>query len=300
MEFWFFSLTGLLAILLALALLKIRMLHKAAKEIRDAFSERLQTDTNTLINLSSRDREMRALAASINLQLKELRRQRRRFQQGDLELKHAVTSLSHDIRTPLTAVCGYLELLEQEELSPNAQRYLEIVQNRTNTLEQLTEELFQYSIIQGAESPLRLSVLSINPVLEESIAAFYASFRAHHITPEIEMPDHAVFVMADPSALSRVFANLLSNVLKYSGGDLRICLWDSGEILFSNYAPGLDEIQVGKLFDRFYTVEAAQNATGLGLSIAKSLMGQMGGSIQASFENQRLQIHIRLKKTDSP
>lgn len=301
MEILFWSLIGLLTILLALLFLKIRMLHKAAEEIKDAFADRLQTDTNTLIGLSSRDKPMQELAASINVQLRELRRERRRFQQGDSDLKQAITNLSHDIRTPLTAICGYLELLEQEELPPHARSYVAVIQNRTALLAQMTEELFQYSVVRGAESPLQIRAVSLHPILEESIAAFYASFQAHHITPEIEMPDHAVYAMTDPAALSRVFANLFCNVLKYSSGDLRICLSKDGEIRFTNYAPKLNEVQVGKLFDRFYTVEAAQNATGLGLSITRTLLHQMGGSIQASYENQHLIISIRLPNAkDSP
>ena len=98
--------------------------------------------------------------------------------------------------------------------------------------------------------------------------------------------------MLDRSALSRVFSNLISNVLKYSDGDLKITLSGKGEIIFSNMASGLDEIQVGRLFDRFYTVEAARKSTGLGLAISKTLIEQMDGTISAKYENSRLSIYI--------
>ena len=132
----------------------------------------------------------------------------------------------------------------------------------------------------------------INTILEESIAAFYTVLHERKIVPEIQIPETKVIRELDRSALTRVFSNLLSNVIKYSDGDLKILLSENGEIIFSNKASGLDEVQVGKLFDRFYTVEAARKSTGLGLSISKMLIEQMKGKITAKYENQQLSIHI--------
>jgi signal transduction histidine kinase len=129
-------------------------------------------------------------------------------------------------------------------------------------------------------------------VLEESIAAFYAALKEKGITPDIHMPERKVSRCLDRYALSHVFSNLLNNAIKYSDGDLEITLSESGEIIFCNRASGLNEVQVGKLFDRFYTVEAARKSTGLGLAIARSLVEQMNGTIHAAYENGRLSIRI--------
>ena len=96
----------------------------------------------------------------------------------------------------------------------------------------------------------------------------------------------------DPSALTRVFSNLLNNAMKYSDGDLDITLSEAGEISFTNTASGLNEVQVGRLFERFFTVEAARKSTGLGLAIARTLTEQMGGTIWAEYENNRLSIRV--------
>lgn len=88
------------------------------------------------------------------------------------------------------------------------------------------------------------------------------------------------------------FQIFLNNAIKYSDGDLDITLTDSGEVIFANTAPRLNEVQVGKLFDRFYTVEAARKSTGLGLAIARTLIEQMNGTISAKYENGRLSICI--------
>lgn len=292
MEIWLWVSIGILIAIIIVLLVKIHILQKSVKEIEIAFADRLVTDTNILIDISSSDKNVRRLANTINGQLRKLRTERRRFQQGDLELKHAVTNISHDLRTPLTALSGYLELLEQEEKSESVNRYIEIMKDRVDILTQLSEELFRYSVIISTKDNITKEQVIINTVLEESIAAFYTVLTERNIVPEIQVSETKVVRMLDRSALSRVFSNLISNVIKYSDGDLKIVLSENGEIAFSNMASGLDEIQVGRLFDRFYTVEAARKSTGLGLTISKTLVEQMKGTISAIYENNRLSIHI--------
>lgn len=292
MEIWLWVSIGILIAIIIALLVKIHILQKSVKEIEIAFADRLVTDTNVLIDISSSDKNVRRLANTINGQLRKLRTERRRFQQGDLELKNAVTNISHDLRTPLTALSGYLELLEQEEKSESVNRYIEIIKDRVDILTQLSEELFKYSVIISTKDNITKEQVIINTVLEESIAAFYTVLTERNIVPEIQVSETKVVRMLDRSALSRVFSNLISNVIKYSDGDLKIVLSENGEIAFSNMASGLDEIQVGRLFDRFYTVEAARKSTGLGLTISKTLVEQMKGTISATYENNRLNIHI--------
>ena len=292
MEIWLWVTIGILILMIIGLFIKVHILQKSIKEIAAAFADRLVTDTNTLIDTSSSDKNVRHLANTINRQLRKLRTERRRFQQGDLELKNAVTNISHDLRTPLTAICGYLELLEQEEKPETVSRYIGIVKDRVDILAQLSEELFRYSaIISTKDNTIREQVI-INTVLEESIAAFYMVLTERHIVPEIQITETKVVRMLDRSALSRVFSNLISNVIKYSDGDLKIVLSENGEMAFSNMASGLDEIQVGRLFDRFYTVETARKSTGLGLAISKTLVEQMNGTISAAYKNGRLSICI--------
>lgn len=283
---------GVLALVLVGLFVKIYLLQKSAKEIEEAFADRLVNDTNTLIDISSGDRYMRNLANAINIQLRKLREERHRFQQGDMELKNAITNISHDLRTPLTAICGYLDLLEDEEKSESACRYIEIIKNRADLITELTEELFRYSIIISGERDAVTEPVVINAVLEESVAAFYSALNEHNIIPDIKISESKIIRTLDRFALIRVFSNLLNNAVKYSDGDLDITLSDTGEIIFANTASRLNEVQVGKLFDRFYTVEAARKSTGLGLAIAKTLVEQMNGNISATYKNNRLSICI--------
>lgn len=290
MEFYLWVLPGAFILIIAALLVKIYLMRKAAGEIAQGFAEKLNADTNTLIDLSTRDPAMRALASAVNTELRRLRALRRRYQQGDLELKAAVTNISHDLRTPLTAICGYLELLEQEEKPPQVEEYLRVIQGRAELLRQLTEELFRYCVVLSDPGGLTAEPVSLNSALESALAAFYAELTEKGIEPVVHIPQEKVVRRLDRAALSRVFSNLLSNAVKYSDGDLEVTLTPWGAVVFANSSRELNGVEVGKLFDRFYTVEAARKSTGLGLSIARALAERMGGELTAEYREEKLVI----------
>lgn len=285
---------GLLAILLTAAVVKIIILKKSAREIADEFADRLDNDTNTLIDISSHDRDMLRLANSINEQLRVLRKEHLQYHQGNTELKTAITNISHDIRTPLTAICGYLYLIKKTDDKELIHSYLEIIGERTETMKQLAEELFRYSVIVSDETEAETQEVRVNQVLEDCIMGYCGALDEKGIVPEVHITENTIVRMVNKASLERVFSNLLNNALKYSDGDLEITLSDTGEITFSNTSQRLSAVEVEQLFDRFYTVEAARNSTGLGLSIARTLVERMGGTITASYDNKRLTIRIKL------
>ena len=281
-------------ILCALVLgVRLYLLRRAIREAADELDEKLRTDTNTLISISSGDRAIRALAARMNRQLAALRRERLRLQNGDAELKNAVTNISHDLRTPLTAICGHIELLLQEPLPETAARRIEIIRERAEAMRDLTEDLFKYSVINAAADDLRMAPVSLSDVLEQSIAGLYGALTARGIQPQIEMPNAPVVRALDEAALRRVFDNVIGNAARYSDGDLSVALAPDGEIRIVNSAANLTAVQAARLFDRFYTVNSARGGTGLGLSIAKGLTEKMGGEIGADVRAGRLCVRIR-------
>ncbi len=286
-------LCGVLTSLVLLLVIKIVFLKKGINDVCVSFREHLSSDTNTLISVSSGDRQIKKLAAEINVQLRQLRQERLRFQNGDRELKEAVTNISHDLRTPLTAICGYLDLLKCEDKTETAQRYLGQIEERTDAMKSLTEELFRYSVIR-TEEELTPEKLDLCRVLEDNLLSFYGVMQEKGIVPQILLPEEPVWRVLDKAALNRIFSNIVNNAVKYSDGDLTVDLTTEGTITFSNKAKALTSVEVGRLFDRFYTVESGRSSTGLGLSIAKILTEKCGGQIEAEYHEDRLSIKIQL------
>lgn len=292
MEFQSIGLICVLALCVLTLMIYLLILRSSIREVAEELEEKLRTDTNTLISISTGDSSVQLLASRINAQLQALRKERLKLQTGNDELTTAVTNISHDLRTPLTAICGYLDLLEQEPQSEKSGRYLAVIRERTDAMRSLTEELFRYSVITATADELDMQAVRLNDILEQRLAGFYGALSARGITPEIRMPEVAVIRELDAAALRRIFDNILSNAVKYSDGDLTIRLRPDGSVTFSNRASSLSRVQAERLFDRFYTVETARNSTGLGLSIAKLLTEKMGGTITAEYESGHLQICI--------
>ena len=282
---------GALALAVLVLLVRLFLLRRSLDEIARQLGERLTQDTNSPVFLSTRDAHARRLAAELNVHLKELRRQRQRFQQGDTELKNAITNISHDLRTPLTAIRGYLDLLAREDLPENIRRYLGLIENRAEAMTQLTEELFRYSLA-NCRQELKLEAVDLRRCLEESLVSFYAAMGQRGIVPRISLPEEPVIRTLDSSAAGRVFGNIISNALKYSDGDFSVSLDRDGTVVFSNSAQNLDPVTTARLFHRFYTVETGQDSTGLGLSIARLLTERMGGTIRADCREERLYITV--------
>lgn len=282
----------ILVIVCVLLAVKVLTIHQAAEQLRLEFSKRLREDTNVGIDISTSDKVMRRLAADLNRDLKLLRKEHIRYVRGDQELKNAVTNISHDLRTPLTAICGYMDLLQQEEISETVREYLNIISNRVLALKELTEELFQYSVIVSVDHSTEKEEISLNAMLEECFAAYYGALKEARIEPRVSIPETVVKRKLNKKAFVRIVSNIISNAIKYSDGDFKVLLEADGTMHFSNKASKLDEIQVGHLFDRFYTVENVQNATGLGLSIAKTLTEEMKGCINAIYQDGVLKITL--------
>ncbi len=287
-----YIIAGILMLIVAALCIKIILIKRSIREIADGFAGKIETDTNTLIDVSTGDKDIVMLAEKLNHGLRELRKEHLQYHQGNAELKTAITNISHDLRTPLTAICGYLDMLDKTYDKEKQARYIEIMKERSGMMKQLTEELFKYSMIISDEEELTTEPVYINQLLAECISGFYPALSEKGITPDISISDKRIERNVNKAALTRVFTNLLNNAVKYSDGDLKIILTDECEIVFSNHAKGLSAATVEQLFDRFYTVQTAYNSTGIGLSIVRALVERMNGSVSASYEDECLSVRI--------
>ena len=283
----------ILVLICVMFIIKLYLIKHSIKEIKNAFTNILKSDTNNIITISSSDKDIKALTISLNNNLIELRNQKLKYENGNQELKKIITNISHDLRTPLTAINGYIDLLEEEDISKTQEKYLKIIQKKSNELNELTEQLFEFSKTMDADINIKKENCCINEILEETLISYYNIFKEKNIIPTVLICNEKIYKNINKNSLIRIFENILSNVLKYSSGDFKVELKNNGEIIFSNKATSLDATTVQKIFDRYFTVENAKKSTGLGLAIAKQLVELNSGSIEANFIKDMLTIKIK-------
>ena len=241
----------------------------------------------------------RRLCRAVNQRLEEGRQLRLETQKREQELKYTMTCISHDIRTPLAGAMGYLQLLEED---PERQtEYLDIVRERLEKLEELLEELFLYTRLQGGSLPLECETTAALPPLWDALAEFYPQLEAAGVEPKLRFDREDMTVWASPEALGRVYRNLIANALRHGGGGLTISGQDQ-TICFSNELPPGPNLDPERLFDRFYqsSPDRAAGGAGLGLSIVRELMERMGGQASAQIMGNELQISLRLSAPEPP
>ena len=285
-------LTIILFFICIFLILKLCLIKHTIKEIEKSFTYILKADTNNIITISSSDKDIKSLTININDNLTELRKQTLQYKSGNQELKKIITNISHDLRTPLTAIKGYIDLIQQENLSNKQKQYLKIVEKKSNELTELTEQLFDFSKTMDIGAKIEKEKCCMNEILEETLANMYHFFKEKQIEPKLEICEQKIYKELDKHSMIRVFENILSNVCKYSNGDFKVKLNEKGMITFSNKATSLDATTVQKIFDRYFTVENAKKATGLGLSISKQLVELNGGEISAEYVKGYLRIQI--------
>ena len=289
MWIYIISMISLCIVLLFIAI-KLYLIKKSIKEIRVSINKIIKTDTNQLLTISSSDKEMKKLANDLNKELQDLRKEKLQYQNGNQELKRIITNISHDMRTPLTAISGYIDLMKENK--EKQKEYMKIIEKKTEELTLLTDQLFDFSKTMDMGVEMQREKCCINEILEETLANMYHFFKEKQIEPKLEICTQKIYKDLDKHSIIRVFENILSNVCKYSDGDFKVTLNEKGIITFSNKATSLDATTVQKIFDRYFTVENAKKSTGLGLSISKQLVKLNGGKISAKYVNEYLIIQI--------
>ena len=259
--------------------IKLIILNKTIKEIENKLPFILNNNTNQLITISSNNKNLKKLVNNLNKDLKYLRKLKLEYINGNQNLVNVITNMTHDIRTPLTAIRGYLDLIETNNLNKKQKEYIKYINAKVNDLTILTEELFDYSKIS-------------NNSLDKIIASFYDLFKEKGINPSITITNKKIIRYINKLSFNRIIDNIIMNALKYSDEYINIKLDDNGIITFKNKTTILDRISVAKIFDRFFTVENANKSSGIGLSIARKLVELNNGKITAKLRNNELVITI--------
>jgi len=283
-----FVMLGLLIVLTRYFLLK-----KEIKRTRKQLKEINKNKVEKKIDLNYFEKEIEMLAVEINHQIDLTKRAQAEKRLSENELKQAISYISHDIRTPMTSILGYIQFLESDDLPTEIRKeYTNIVKHSALRLKVLLEDFFELSIIDQLEYPIKIEKLKLNNVISEVLLAFYEEFNKRKIEPVIIIPENEIILLADPSAVKRVVENLLLNAIRHSSGNVTIQLEKlnhSVQFSIRNSVNQFSQHDLDHMFDRFYKADQTRTGkgTGLGLPIAKSLMEKMNGSITAELiENE--------------
>jgi len=259
------------------------------------------TKTNSKILISAGNKQTKELALEINKNLAEKQKTEIEYKRMDLELRQAISNISHDLRTPLTSIMGYMQLIEDSSLSDKEKKqYIDIVKGRSKSLEILISSFYDLSRLEAKEYKFELKALNVSSIICEITASFYKNFTDKGIEPIFHIDEKVALVIADENALGRIFSNLMQNILNYSNKSVSISLEQHKGYLitvFQNDAPDLLQEDVCHLFERFFTADRTRGgkSTGLGLAITKQLVEQMGHTIGAELTDGKLSIQIKWK-----
>jgi len=292
MSIWFYLVIVVLFVLIMM-LIKIIIMKCEIKNISNTLLNILKSDTNNVITINTNDRDLKNLTNILNKSLKDLRKLELEYKNGNQELKSSITNISHDLRTPLTAIRGYLDLIDSNNLNKKQIHYLKIIDNKVKDLTELTEQLFDFSKNLDVQNDIKRENICINDILEDTMVSFYELFKKHQIIPKIEICDEKIIRLLNENMLKRIFENIISNAIKYGKNDFIVKLYNNGTIEFSNKTDKIDSTSLEKIFDRYYTVKNAKKSNGIGLSIAKQLVNLNGGQIRALYKNNSLIIEIQ-------
>lgn len=274
------------------------MVMRQIKDICRQLSYIEKEDTNRIVTVQIRGFGIGKMENHINDILLKERNRRKVYMDKEERIQQVYTNLSHDIRTPLTSMDGYVQLLGQVKDEEKQKKYLKIIRERIESLKEILEELFTFTKLKDPDYELALRELSVNRLLKQTIFSYYDNWQVRGIEPQLDIVEEEIKILGNETALKRTFQNIIKNALLHGKKDIFIGLQKEGQqavLLFENSISGEQQVDTDQIFERFYKGDASRThaSTGLGLSIAKEFVELMQGEISASVVEGRFKIEIR-------
>lgn len=295
----------IIAILIGIILIQAVILWKFQRQVKDICRQLafvIQNESNMMITREIDIGGIGELADLLNELLAARRKMRKEYQEKERIIADTYTNLSHDIRTPLTSLDGYFQLMETSDDPEDQKRYMGIIQERIKSLKEMLEELFTFTKLENESYQLELSRCCINRILKETVFSYYEEWMRLGITPDIEITEELLYLEGNEQGLRRVIQNIIKNGLDHGESKIRLRLYRQsvagGEQIvleIGNRVKNPKEIDVSQVFERFYKADAARSkaSTGLGLSIAKELVLRMNGEIEAKIVKDEFCVEMR-------
>ncbi len=262
--------------------------------------EELERGSHMELGVQSRQKDMLELCRRLNRLQKRHHQEQIQFERAEKQLKQNITSLAHDIRTPLTGAAGYVQLARECEEPQRQSYYLQVASDRLGELGDMLEELFLYTKLTSEEFAPDMREVQVLPLLSDCLVGLYQRFEEKGSSPQVDFAREGFRVQADEECLRRIFHNLIQNALQHGSGDILI-RQEEGCLIFENAVSETSRPDPEHIFDRFYKADSARRkgSSGLGLFIVKELAERMNGSVQALLEGDRLRITLTLDHTMS-
>ena len=254
-------------------------------------------ESNMLITKEIKLGNIKELTDLLNEMIKERKEEAAQYVKKERMIADTYTNLSHDIRTPLTSMDGYFQLLETCSSEADRKRYIEIIEERIESLKEMLEELFTYTKLKNETYELKKERQNLTQILKETVFSYYDEWAERGIVPEFDLTDTPVWIMGNGQALRRIIQNIVKNGLDHGNKELKIQLKkkeNRAKLVFKNRVEYPDRIDLQRVFERFYKADEARskNSTGLGLSITKGFVLKMNGEISAQMKGDWFSIHI--------
>lgn len=291
----------IVSILLILCMILIGMIWFIKRQIQDicrqlAFLE--EQESNMLITTQTTSLCIGDLIEKINRIILSNRKRKKAYLEKEQRVQQVYTNLSHDIRTPLTSLDGYVQLLADCEDKGKQKEYLIVVRERISSLKNMLEELFMFTRLKDDSYQLELSNVCVSRILKETVFSYYDDWNRQGIVPKFLIDEGDVYIEGNESALNRIFQNIIKNGLVHGEKNIIISLTKNEKevmLSFGNAMKNPEDVDVSQVFERFYKADKSRsrNSTGLGLSIAKGFVERMNGTIEARLVENQFVIEVR-------
>ncbi|SFD15314.1 sensor histidine kinase [Clostridium uliginosum] len=277
------------------------VLYNVKRQIKNILSQIKEINSGDLNNISVSlvNNDVIELAAEINRIINTKDELRIEVLKSEKNLKESIANISHDFRTPLTSIIGYIQLLGRSKLDEKQRGYLEITQNKSYELKNLADDFFELSVLESSEVTPIFTRINVENLLSYVILENIKMIEDANLNLEVNISHKPVFIYADEAMLKRIMQNLISNAVKYSKKDFIITLEEKDQVRIKvkNSIDDEENIDTEKLFERFYKCDKARSkkGTGLGLAIVKLLTEKMNGTVSAIAIRGYLEIVINFK-----
>lgn len=272
-----------------------KTLKDAGKQLKEINRE---LEENRIVKLTLPDKDAEELLMVVNESLQAIREQKNVYAKREKELKQQIENISHDLRTPLTSMLGYLRIMETGGLNPEEREDIQTVLRKAERLQELITQFYDYTKVTASDYSLALESIEVTKLLRESLADAYPELEKRQLEVDVQIPQGSLWITGNVNAMQRVLQNLLQNAVRYAKSHLEVIVYEGEgevEITFANDVEDMNVSDVERLFERFYTPDASrtQGSTGLGLTIAKEFVEKMKGSMEAELVGEKLRIVMR-------